>query len=199
MIFNKKMRETAGGLKGQAAIEGTSFPARSLKGQAAMEYLMTYGWAILVIVIVIAILAFFLPTTPESCRFDQPGFSCSSEPGSFGIISNSSAGNEVYVAVNIENGKGKIIQMNSILCTTASLVEAGAIKKDIEVTVNKPVQSGSTERFDVPCYDKDKNAIVKSPGESFLGSLIIYYNFDPDVVTVNRTAEAKVTGSAIEG
>jgi hypothetical protein len=176
MIFNKKMR-----------------------GQAAMEYLMTYGWAILVIVIVIAILAFFLPSTPESCRFDQPGFSCSSEPGDFGIIANTSQANEIYVAVNIENGKGKIIKMNSIFCTTGSLIEAAAFKDTLALPVDEDVPSGVTKQFDVPCYDNDGNVVVKSPGESFLGSLIIYYNFVPDVVKVNRTAEAKVTGTVIEG
>ena len=55
---------------------------RTKRGRAAMEYLMTYGWAILVIVIVITILAFYLPQlikTPEGCLFSQPGFSCSDQ------------------------------------------------------------------------------------------------------------------------
>ena len=45
-----------------------------LKGQAAMEFLMTYGWAILVVLIVIGALAYFgvlSPSTllPEKCTF----------------------------------------------------------------------------------------------------------------------------------
>jgi len=43
-------------LKGQAAIERPSVTARSMKGQAAIEYIMTYGWAILALVIVLGIL-----------------------------------------------------------------------------------------------------------------------------------------------
>ena len=49
------------------------------KGQAAMEYLMTYGWALLVIVIVIAILLVILGRmvkgTPD-CTFESAGFVC---------------------------------------------------------------------------------------------------------------------------
>ncbi|MEK6967590.1 MAG: hypothetical protein AABX51_03085 [Nanoarchaeota archaeon] len=46
----------------------------SRKGQAAMEFLMTYGWAILVVLVVIAALAYFGvldPTTvlPDRCAF----------------------------------------------------------------------------------------------------------------------------------
>jgi hypothetical protein len=48
------------------------------KGQAVMEYLITYGLALFVILIVLAILvAVVLPQlkAPESCQFSQPGFS----------------------------------------------------------------------------------------------------------------------------
>ncbi len=47
---------------------------RTIKAQAAMEFLMTYGWAILVVLIVIGALAYFgvlSPSTllPEKCTF----------------------------------------------------------------------------------------------------------------------------------
>lgn len=49
-------------------------------GQAAMEFLMSYGWAILVVLVAIAALAYFgvinpHRTTPEFCIF-FPGLSC---------------------------------------------------------------------------------------------------------------------------
>jgi len=43
-----------------------------------MEFLMTYGWAILVVMIVIAALygmGVFSPSVPNSCKLDQP-FTC---------------------------------------------------------------------------------------------------------------------------
>ncbi len=43
------------------------------KGQAAMDFLMTYGWAILVVLIVIGILAYFVKPSslaPNKAQFD---------------------------------------------------------------------------------------------------------------------------------
>ncbi|MBI5391980.1 hypothetical protein HZB00_03170, partial [Candidatus Woesearchaeota archaeon] len=50
------------------------------KGQAAMEFLMTYGWAILVVLVAIGALAYFGVLSPSrflprSCTIG-PGFSC---------------------------------------------------------------------------------------------------------------------------
>lgn len=50
------------------------------KGQAALEFLMTYGWAILVVLAAIAALAYFGVLSPQRlvpnrCTFDS-GFSC---------------------------------------------------------------------------------------------------------------------------
>ena len=47
------------------------------KGQAALEYLMTYGWAILVIVIVLGILLLLFTNMSKVQRCMTPvGFSC---------------------------------------------------------------------------------------------------------------------------
>jgi len=48
------------------------------KSQSAMEYLMTYGWAILVVLIALGALFYlgvFSPKTPNICQFNVP-FSC---------------------------------------------------------------------------------------------------------------------------
>jgi len=50
------------------------------KGQAATEFLMTYGWALLVVLIAISALAFFGVLSPDrflpsKCTVD-PGFAC---------------------------------------------------------------------------------------------------------------------------
>jgi len=44
------------------------------KGQAALEYLMTYGWALIVIAIVVGVLVFIVssPTGDIVCNSDQP-------------------------------------------------------------------------------------------------------------------------------
>ena len=45
------------------------------RGQAALEYLMTYGWALIVIAIVIGVLVFIVasPTSTIKCTTSDPG------------------------------------------------------------------------------------------------------------------------------
>ena len=55
-------------------------PIRHKKSQAAMEFLMTYGWAILVVLAAIAALAYFGVLSPEKflpekCLIET-GFTC---------------------------------------------------------------------------------------------------------------------------
>ena|SRR3989338_2205795 len=77
------------------------------KGQAAMEFLMTYGWAILVVLAAIAALAYFGVLSPEKLLPEkcvlQPGLACVShkvEP--------------TKVTLVISNGLGRTITINSI-------------------------------------------------------------------------------------
>lgn len=89
--------------------------ARSLKAQAAMEYLVTYGWALLALVFVIALLfgtgAFSVNSfsIPE-CTF-QPDIPCPSfilykEPGP--------SGEHTVLAFNISNGLGFPINITNV-------------------------------------------------------------------------------------
>jgi len=73
-----------------------------------MEYLMTYGWAILVIIIVIAVLFYIgvlnpRNVTPTSCTF-PPGISCSSfkltEEGNLKLTIGQATGHRIHI-VNI--------------------------------------------------------------------------------------------------
>jgi len=81
------------------------------KGQSAMEYLMTYGWAILVIIIVIAVLFYIgvlnpRNVTPTTCTF-PPGVSCSS----FKLTENG------VLALTIGQATGHRINVTGIACT----------------------------------------------------------------------------------
>jgi len=47
--------------------------SRSRRGQAAMEYLMTYGWAILIVLAIMGILVYLVkPQKVESCNLATP-------------------------------------------------------------------------------------------------------------------------------
>lgn len=78
------------------------------RGQAALEFLMTYGWAILVVLIVIGALAYFgvlNPTImlPEKCTL-QMGMYCKNHL----ILSD----NSVYF--ELENGMGKGVILRKV-------------------------------------------------------------------------------------
>ncbi|MBI4448041.1 hypothetical protein HY643_03605 [Candidatus Woesearchaeota archaeon] len=82
------------------------------KGQAAMEFLMTYGWAILVVLIAIGALAYFGVLSPErflpsSCTL-VPGLGC----GEFKVTSS-------VVTMGLTNGFGTDLTVNGLTLTPA--------------------------------------------------------------------------------
>ena len=85
------------------------------KGQAALEFMMTYGWAILVILAAIGALSYFgvlNPSrfTPDTCLASSP-FSCAGKP-----VANSSA-----IAFSLVNGQGYAITLNNSAGTGLNL------------------------------------------------------------------------------
>jgi len=167
---------------------------RNKKGQAAMEYLMTYGWAILVLVIVLAVLAYFLPRltkTPEVCQFTQ-GFSCT-EPA---IVNE---GGVVKVAFNLQNGKGQAINVSQVLCTTASTADADRTFATAVPAADQRMSAGASERINATCKDKSGTTITMAPNSDFRGTIVVYYNFENDVISVPRIADAILTGPVLKG
>ncbi|MBI3036630.1 hypothetical protein HYY73_02645, partial [Candidatus Woesearchaeota archaeon] len=87
---------------------------RSKKGQAAMEFLMTYGWAILVVLVVIGALSYFgvlSPATllPEKCTF----------PVSVSCTDHAVTG--TYVALILQNGAGRDMIIRGVTATGEGL------------------------------------------------------------------------------
>lgn len=90
------------------------------KAQAAMEFLMTYGWALLVVLIAIGALAFFgvlnpSKFLPNSCSL-APGFSCTDFKASEG--SNN-------VVVLVQNGLGENLNTVSLRLSDATGIKTG--------------------------------------------------------------------------
>jgi len=159
-----------------------------------MEYLMTYGWAILVIVIVLAVLAFFLPKltkTPELCQFTQPGFSCAENPAL--VLENG----EVTAEFNLQNGKGQTINVSRVLCTTTTMSDANKTYATVVDPAKSNIPAGATARLNATCVDKSGNAISQNPNTDFRGIIVIYYNFQNDVTMVERPADAVLTGTVL--
>jgi len=160
--------------KGQA-VERAS--ARHLsKGQAAMEYLMTYGWALLVIVIVIAVLIVMNPlkASPQ-CLFDQAGFACNQPNVPVITAANGTLSGKVT------NGQQASIKIYSVSCTTNRTAPAApAATATVLATLASQQQSDlGLPPLSVRCGKTD-GTYVYATGEDFNGKLYIYYKFSDD-------------------
>jgi len=87
------------------------------RAQAAMEFLMTYGWAIMVVLVVIGAFAYFgilNPNTllPEKCQV-QMGLYCKDH-----LASTNSTNNNGSILLTLENGRGSDIKIHNITATT---------------------------------------------------------------------------------
>lgn len=173
------------------------------KGQAAMEYLMTYGWALLAIVIVIAALIYLNPfRAPELCLFQQQGFSCS-EPNPQIYIDK--ADGELKMNVRIWNKLGKAVEIYAITCTDA---QASEMRMDMATQYSgEPIPTGSFADFkgstasEVACIDREGDPIETfSLNQEFRGRMIVWYNYVDDLdKDIKHEAQANVISLVVEG
>ncbi len=127
------------------------------RGQAAMEYLMTYGWALLAIVIVIALLLFLNPFgTGESC-VAEPGFDCGN-PLPY-LKSNGE------LEVTLRNGQATAINVTGYNCT----VEAKA-NSFTSYSPSLVINTGGQAKLTGQCPGV-------SPGQLFQGYLHVRYHY----------------------
>src|SRR3990172_8757996 len=126
------------------------------KSQAAMEFLMTYGWAILVVLAAIAALAYFGVLSPEKFLPEKcvlsPGLTCVShkvEPTKITMV--------------IANGLGRTVIINSINV-------AGVGVPVCSGTFSQQVISGTD--FTFPIGGTCSNGALK---EKFKGDITISY------------------------
>ncbi|MGC9067348.1 MAG: hypothetical protein ACP5HL_02825, partial [Minisyncoccia bacterium] len=96
---------------------------QKIKSQAAMEYLMTYGWAILIISLALGVLWSLGVLNPESlkpvmCELPAP-FVCS----------NPIAATNGVVTITLGQGSGQSIRINSVACVDNSLLDSNGLPK----------------------------------------------------------------------
>ncbi len=135
--------------------------------QSAMEYLTTYGWAILVIAIVAAVLfsiGVFNPTPPSSC--DLPaGFTCSSVAMS----------NNGVLTVTLFQTTSTPVNVTAIGCNTNTTVSNTIMTIPHNPPSNQvTVQIGSDYTMSLQCY-KGGVAYNGLVGSAYSGYLILNY------------------------
>ena len=181
-------------MRGQAAIEQPcGSAARSLKGQAAIEYLTTYGWAILALVIVLGVLLFSGVLSPTYLISEECSLS-SNLPCQFGIVS---AGDKTTLSVNVTNGfqyKIKIIDFN--------VSGKGGEATGFSEKLNQEIESGSTFAIS----EKQIGGTLPPNSVVRLTVNISYASCAPELFEPpqtcsdsNHTIVGKITGRVIHG
>jgi len=97
------------------------------KGQAALEYLMTYGWALIVIAIVVGVLIFIIstPVAGVVCNSSDPTkmilkqYTVTTEGTPREIVLQNATGGEITIASGTPSGDfGSIVELNPAASST---------------------------------------------------------------------------------
>ena len=180
------------------------------KGQAVMEYLITYGLALFVILVVLGILfAVILPMlkAPKTCKFTDPTFACDQKEHS--LVADTS--NNVRILFQLDNTGGKSVVVKDALCTTASTgnVRVADFKNVLSAVPPTKLTLGSgqgmtfggtgstaTVTTAIDCYKEDGTLVVLTPNSNFRGTLAILYSNAEEVPGAPmRIATATVTAN----
>jgi hypothetical protein len=123
------------------------------KGQAAMEFLMTYGWAILVVLAAIAALAYFGVLSPGKMLPERTTFSAPLPSIDNAVINTDGTivvafKNNVGVAIDL-TGEGNVTPGAGITCTVENTVTAAtsqgvAITPNADPALATDIQNGET-------------------------------------------------------
>ena len=141
------------------------------RGQAAMEFLMTYGWAILVVAIVFGVLAYYFNIgAPDTCKIDQP-FTCVDGT----VTSADSTISFVLSAVDIQDVTLVEVKNNGVVCSPIG---------DVVGALRNSDQSQQTIRFNNCGVFSSKEAVTgtidisyqRSGGLSHIAAGTFYFN-----------------------
>jgi YD repeat-containing protein len=145
------------------------------KAQAAMEFLMTYGWAILVVLVAIGALAYFGVLNPgkflpSSCTIG-PGLAC----GEF-KVTNTAANNTI---INVRNGMGKNIEGITMTLNQASNNACTGVVVPTNIT------DGAQDAFEFTCSD----ASGANVGDRFKATLTFTYTAAGETMSHTMTGD----------
>jgi len=135
------------------------------RGQAALEYLMTYGWALVIIVVVAGILFFIMssPTAGVTCNSSDPAKvpvqSANLPKGADGVIKliNGTAGTIVVGTVtglgdlNAAATTATTVTGGNVITITQTGIGSRALQTGTQVTVNYTDQFSYAKSVIVTC------------------------------------------------
>ncbi len=165
------------------------------RGQAAMEFLSTYGWAVLIIALVLAALLWLgvfnvQQGIPERCTF-QAGLECSDVR-----LTGSTSASPVYLSqITLRNRMANTLYICSISCSNdlqaATTGAPAAIVTPAECATSGEVailQSGQKQTIVLSspsqCADYFAGSLstnIYKAGDTYSGSIAVYYSLASDV------------------
>lgn len=170
---------------------------KNLKGQAAIEYLVNYGWAILVIAIVLV--ALYVMTQSylkvDQCSASPAGFLCN-DPNPQVFEKNG----KTYINIKLHNKQFQKIIVSHIICTTKSPHQVN-IKDAQKLSSEVQIAGGSSEIFsNIACKNEDNTNLELQQGQEFRGYVIFWYNFENDIdKNIKKQIVATVASTVTKG
>ncbi len=151
-----------------------------MKGQTAVEYLMTYGWAILIILIVAGVLAYYGIFAPA-------GFLGPTARG-FGQIQvlNPWAVSSAGMTLNLANRVGGAVSV------TVANVTIDATPYLCTPAAELPIASGDDDTFTCTF---DSAITGATAGETYSAVVVISYKYPSDAPTAAFSTSGTVTGT----
>lgn len=162
---------------------------------------MTYGWALLVIVIVIAVLLYINPfRPPEQCIFDQASFTCQKPI----LFKPQNSGEGYNISAKISNGLRDTIVITGVLCVQSRNYPAGwpgnsqfrrtlGYQETIDLI---DLRDNNNNQWNMKCYQSmDSNGNLEPlnlrQGDTFSGRLYIAYRYANEA----EDAPSKIVGA----
>jgi len=139
-----------------------------MRAQAAMEYLMSYGWAIVIIVVALAVLVYLGVfsaggKTPDICSF-PPGIQCRT----FRLETDGSLNTTIY------NGFSDKIVITNVACTSEQPTAQG--EPPSWESANESIDAGYVGSVDfAACKLGDGTTATGKLGDTYRGRLYIKY------------------------
>ena len=149
------------------------------KGQAAMEFLMTYGWAILAAIIAIGVLAYFGVFSPGQ----YVGSSAIVTAPFYANAWNVAGGTASIVQLELQNNGGETLEVRNLLLSD---VDGGTCGSGSGYVGN--VTSGSLQTVSITCSGI-------SSGETFKADITITYRRSGSSLDLTSTGSITDTAS----
>ncbi len=157
------------------------------RGQAAMEFLMTYGWAILAAIVAIGVLAYFGVFNPSRLAGSTAVINAplNIPVGGFNIVSDdATCTNNDCIHIQVIQNAGQSVDVTG---ATITLTSGGTGTCSDATALPTSWTSGTSQTLDFTCGA----GTVFGAGDSIAGNLEITYTVGTSTITQSSTGNVR--------